>query len=266
MDVEEKNSFRKVGRGRYMNAETKMRLYYFPDISNRSSVYSEEGVSIDGNFRRLDFAPNGKRPESITERAIGKHNSDVIIGVNPRNAVEENRTTEDNSYSDGFTKGQRDGIRTAEKKIEPVLNNFQQAVLELEEVTRKISLNGERESINLALAIAEKIVGHEVATNKNVVLNVVKEALKGVVDSERIKIRISPSDFKVIKDADLQFSKYIDNVEAVSFEKDEAIGNGGCVIETNLGEIDARIEKQLEAVEQALKLEFQESESRDIVN
>ena len=32
--------------------------------------------------------------------------------------------------------------------------------------------------------------------------------------------------------------------------------NGGCIIETNLGDIDARIEKQLQAVEEAFRSEI----------
>ncbi|MBW2170284.1 MAG: hypothetical protein JRG69_13695, partial [Deltaproteobacteria bacterium] len=101
------------------------------------------------------------------------------------------------------------------------------------------------------------IVGYEVATNKEVILRVVKEALKKVVDHERIKIRISPSDLQVCKNAKFQFSDLIDNIESITFEEDDTILDGGCVIETDSGDIDARIEKQLQVVEETFKSELQ---------
>jgi flagellar assembly protein FliH len=43
----------------------------------------------------------------------------------------------------------------------------------------------------------------------------------------------------------------IADVNNVTFEGEESIQSGGCIIETELGEIDARIEKQLEAVKES---------------
>ncbi len=48
----------------------------------------------------------------------------------------------------------------------------------------------------------------------------------------------------------------VEGFEGVIFEGDESITNGGCFIETNFGDIDARIEKQLHAVEEAFKSEL----------
>ena len=45
----------------------------------------------------------------------------------------------------------------------------------------------------------------------------------------------------------------IENIDNVTLEAAENIQNGGCIIETDLGEIDARIEKQLQAVEESFR-------------
>ena len=72
------------------------------------------------------------------------------------------------------------------------------------------------------------------------------------------KIRISPSDLQVLKNARTELSDLVDNIQGVTFEEDETILHGGCIIETTSGDIDARVEKQLEAVEEALKSELKE--------
>jgi flagellar assembly protein FliH len=43
----------------------------------------------------------------------------------------------------------------------------------------------------------------------------------------------------------------IADVNNVTFKGEKAIQSGGCMIETELGEIDARIEKQLEAIKES---------------
>ena len=48
----------------------------------------------------------------------------------------------------------------------------------------------------------------------------------------------------------------------ISFEADETILTGGCLIETNSGDIDARIDKQIEAVDEAFKSELAKTEPR----
>jgi flagellar assembly protein FliH len=42
-------------------------------------------------------------------------------------------------------------------------------------------------------------------------------------------------------------------VNNVTFEAEDSVQSGGCVIETDLGEIDARIEKQIQAVEESFR-------------
>lgn len=120
---------------------------------------------------------------------------------------------------------------------------------------KEIYLYAEKMTVNLALAIAKKVVCHEIATNNEVVLNVVKEAVKKVVDHGRIIIKINPSDLQFIKNSDHGFLNFVDNIKNITFEEDEAISDGGCIIETDFGNIDARIEKQFQVVDEAFKCE-----------
>jgi len=44
----------------------------------------------------------------------------------------------------------------------------------------------------------------------------------------------------------------LDGIDHLEITDDQRVGKGGCIIETNAGNIDARIETQLEQVEKAL--------------
>jgi len=103
------------------------------------------------------------------------------------------------------------------------------------------------------LAIARQVICQEVAFNRDIVVCVAREALAKVEDPGRIKIKMSPSDLQFIKETRSQLSNMIENIDNVTLEAAENIQNGGCIIETDLGEIDARIEKQLQAVEESFR-------------
>jgi len=64
---------------------------------------------------------------------------------------------------------------------------------------------------------------------------------------------MSPSDLQFIKETRSQLSNMIENIDNITLEAAENIQSGGCIIETDLGEIDARIEKQLQAVEESFR-------------
>ena len=64
---------------------------------------------------------------------------------------------------------------------------------------------------------------------------------------------MNPADLRFINETKYQLSNLIDGVNSVTLEAEENIQSGGCVIETDLGEIDARIEKQLQAVEESFQ-------------
>ena len=64
---------------------------------------------------------------------------------------------------------------------------------------------------------------------------------------------MNPADLQFINETKYQLSNLIADVNSVTIEAEENIQSGGCVIETDLGQIDARIEKQLQAVEESFR-------------
>ena len=112
---------------------------------------------------------------------------------------------------------------------------------------------GKREVVELALAIARQVICQEITIDREIVVCVAREALAKVEDPGRVKIRMSPSDLQFINETQSQLSNLIENIDNLTLEATESIQSGGCIIETDFGEIDARIEKQLQAVEESFR-------------
>jgi len=232
--------------------ENSVKPHCFPEICLEVSQKIYCKIGKDKNFQRVELVK--KNNPSLDSPEESEENKKIIEEMKKKIKIVEKK-----AFEEGFDKGKQAGVESEAKKIETILSDFRHALLDLEKVKKKNYLNAEKETVNLSLSIARKIVCHEVSINKEVVLNVIKQAFKKVVDHEKIKIKISPSDFKFIEQSEFKISKIIDNIDKVAFEEDKNISDGGCIIETNLGDIDARIEEQLQVVEEAFRSELQQS-------
>jgi flagellar assembly protein FliH len=113
--------------------------------------------------------------------------------------------------------------------------------------------------VELAIAIARKIVHREICTRSEAILDIVREAMGKAQETARIKIRVNPSDFGLLESRKSELSADFDAGDSLVFEEDEKIEKGGCYIETGFGDIDARIEQRILSVEAALRKEWVDS-------
>ena len=223
------------------------------------------GCTIFRKYRSnfLQVTEPNQKAKGLFIALILKKNHDALSGL-VDDGLEENRRDpsaghkeieeiEAKAFLRGFNKGEKAGFKSGQEKIESLLKNLQNIMAELTSLRKQIFIDSEKEIVELALAIARRIICHEVKLNKNTVIDVTREALKRVEDHENIRIKMGPEDFECFESTDPNLICDNDNV---TFEVQEAISSGGCVIETDAGSIDARIEKQLQAVETALRAAY----------
>jgi flagellar assembly protein FliH len=227
--------------------QKEIKLHYFPDIPVEDALVDPTCPSGENSFKRIHFETDGC-PCAQTQESIEEPEADD----NSTAAAE----IEEQAYRKGFDEGQKAALESQREQVESAVKGLEQAVVHIQNMRNEIYHTLEREVVELALAIARKVVCQEVKTNKDVVVCVAKEALSRVEAPGIIKIRINPADFQFIQETKNQISTLLEHVDKVTFEAEDSISSGGCVIETNLGEIDARIEKQLRVVEEMFQTEI----------
>jgi flagellar assembly protein FliH len=92
-----------------------------------------------------------------------------------------------------------------------------------------------------------------VSLNKDVLIKIVTEAINKVSDRENVIIKVSRDDVEHVKKYKDRISGIVDGVKNLSIVEDSQVEPGGCVIETNLGFVDARVSTKLSLIEQSLK-------------
>ena len=110
----------------------------------------------------------------------------------------------------------------------------------------------EAEMVALALDIARQVIKTEVSQNPAVVHAVLANALRRITDKDNVRVRVSVSDAPRVKEAREDLMEVVDGLRFIEIAEDRRVGDGGCVIETNAGTIDAKIETQIAEVARAL--------------
>lgn len=118
------------------------------------------------------------------------------------------------------------------------------SVAELAVVKEKLDADLERELVEFAVAIARKIVMREVTIDREIVLALVKVALTKLHSRVDAAVHLNPLDLPYV-------SKHLDSLGyrgRIELIEDQAITAGGVMIHTETGDVDARIESQLDEI------------------
>lgn len=226
---------------------TRIRPHSFPQIDlgkNGLPVQMDKGQGI---FHQL-------RLNSISHG--GKNNANYLDEIENSEELKI-KDIEAKAYKKGYETGLNEGQKNIADKVTNIINLLKSAIEQTRKFENQITQSAEKETVKLAIAIAKKIIISEVMINEKVILNVVKNSLKLVMNQDRYLIKINPADLGIMQNAQPELSELVENYEDIVFESDESIEQGGCLIETNYGNIDGRLEQQMQVISDLMNEEIQ---------
>lgn len=104
----------------------------------------------------------------------------------------------------------------------------------------------------LAVRIASKIIGEIVEADRSRVVNVTREALRSVSRERQLTIRVAPGFGELIESRLDRLRERLAADCVIRVTESVEVDPGGCLLVSELGVIDARIETQLASIERAL--------------
>jgi type III secretion system HrpE/YscL family protein len=134
--------------------------------------------------------------------------------------------------------------RTAKEEGRRVAETEAAALLLTAEKVRRSAIDEARATIaDLAIAAAEHIIAEELALDPERIQSIVRDVAGRARRAHRIEVRVHPEDVAHLGDA-------FADAEIV---QDGAVGRGGCVVTTDLGQLDARLSVRLDALRKRLE-------------
>lgn len=213
------------------------------------------------NAQAENILGNAKTHETNIRHSVEQYKKNELEKTN-KICEEIKEDTRRESFDKGFAEGKAEAVERARSILEAIEQVLKEALKEKDEIIKK----AEQQIVELSMAISKKITKCEVLLNRDVIFYSVNEAISKIVDRDTINIYMNLKDITTFakKKEDILKSLPVDS--KVKIIQDNNIMPGGCIISTNMGNIDATISSQMleveKMLEEALRQEVEEEEGQ----
>lgn len=153
------------------------------------------------------------------------------------------------AYAEGFAQGHAQALVEAQRQInEFISTQGQQTARELAAVIEaaRAQLDGAEQVaaqgvLDLSCELARQVLRHEIATNPNALLPVIREALAALFsDSKKVQVKLNPLDLEMLQETlKAEFPGM-----AMLLLADASLERGGCLVESAGTVVDGRLERR----------------------
>lgn len=172
------------------------------------------------------------------------------------------------AYEEGKTAGEDAGcaaahdqieLRARELAAEQIRDRMETVLPAIDRVIEALDAERERwltewegTAVRLSAIMAEKLVRRELTLRPELAVEVVREALQLAAGRPQISVRLHPLDLAELHENGPDIIERLSRLGETALTSDENLSRGGCLIETQQGVIDARIETQLSRIVEEL--------------
>jgi len=149
----------------------------------------------------------------------------------------------------GREEGKEAGFAEGKAEVERLISRTQVMLERAQDKRGEILKETEKEIVDLVLLIARKVIKVISENQKDIIVSNVIEALRKVRAKGDVIIRVNLADLKLATEHKQDFINMVEGVKTIHIVEDSSVDNGGCIIETDFGEIDARISSQIAELE-----------------
>lgn len=155
-----------------------------------------------------------------------------------KQVIADCETLKEQAVKDGFAQGYQEWVAQLaclEQEIAKVQGEMQKLVMPI------------------ALKAAKKIVAAELTLQPSSILEIVSTALKSVSQHKRIVIYVNRSDLNALEQNRNKIKDIFEALESLSIRERDDVEQGGCIIETEGGIINARLKDRWRNLEAAFE-------------
>jgi flagellar assembly protein FliH len=160
------------------------------------------------------------------------------------------------AYDRGFNDGKQVATGTMMVEIQKqreILKNFDGQVDQLQSKFGNLMAQAEESIIELALALAENIVAEKIKSDKSVVVAQARKSLAQLHGADAVVLRLNPADVDALELAQSTLIADPMSMPKIKLESDHTVEEGGCIMESSLGTVDAQLRTQFAKMAEKLR-------------
>jgi flagellar assembly protein FliH len=160
----------------------------------------------------------------------------------------EHRQKVREAHAAGVQEGETAGRNRAAAELQPVLERLARSIQEIANLRGRLRREAEADVVQLALAIARRVVHRELATDPDALRGLVMAALEKLQGQEMSRVKVHPSHAALVTSC-LQQTLSVSQVEVLA---DPSREPGSVIFETTRGNLDVSVDSQLQEIERGL--------------
>ncbi|MHA0855963.1 FliH/SctL family protein [Paenibacillus sp. CMAA1364] len=172
--------------------------------------------------------------------------------------------------SEAFDQGHQEGRLKVEEelqsKVEEMMVEAQTVLEEAYRIKNQIIQEAEPFLVELSTAISEKVIEKQLTIESGFMIDLIRKNLARKREQGIITLCVAPAHYTFVQAAREELSLVIDSQAELKILPDATVQDGGCVIRSLLGSIDARIDTQLVEIKKELiriALDHEERRNQD---
>lgn len=237
--------------GLHIDKSETVRSFFAPTeaTDNTPTAFFVDAGKNDNTARALHLPSMPTQPHiSRPEREVIKKKEDIFA-----KAYSE-------GYQRGFEQGRTEGSEAGNQiavqmtttaaqasrkaELEAFVGSLQKVLSSTDEAMIEWYRLAEEEIGPIVAEIARKVVLEELKISRESVLSIVKDAMSEITHASKARIRVNPLDTDLMRSFKDEIQACAQSVKGIEIVEDSTI-IGGCLIETEGGLVDARIENKV---------------------
>lgn len=172
-------------------------------------------------------------------------------------ALEKLKEVQEQAYQEAYQLGLDEGRKKAfadtSLEINSSLGEFENLIGTMRTLKQDLMAFNESSLMQLVFHMASRLARANLEENNEGMLSILRDAVALAQEDEAVTVQVAPEQFDFLETLKNETGRDFEFAKKIKFELNSEITPGGCIVETNYGEIDARYEQRVEQLWNSLK-------------
>ncbi|WCK52899.1 FliH/SctL family protein [Aneurinibacillus sp. Ricciae_BoGa-3] len=237
------------------------------DIGGEDPPFESEEAAVLIQQAKIEAEAILRRAREQADRLAEESRQEINLWWEQRRQEDEEvrRQIKEEGYQQGLDQGRRDGEQAAYDEYITAINEARAMLEEAPLLKRKMISEAEPFILELTMGIAKKVIYEHLGDNPDSTIRIIKEALARTQEYKTLTVCVNPDVYPYVQENRLKLLESLDSQIELTIVPDHTVADGGCVVRTSLGSVDARVDTQLEEIKEALfSLAIENEEHSDV--
>ncbi len=150
------------------------------------------------------------------------------------------------AYALGLEEGRRQAFEQVSADIAERMTTLDSTLLAIKELKKEMATFNEAHLMKVMFQMASRLARTQLENNGEAMVQILRDAVGLAQDEENITVHVSQNQFDFLEELKQETGREFEFIKKIRFEPNPEVTDGGCIVETNYGEVDARVEQRVQ--------------------